>query len=268
MGWYSTNYKKRVPITVINTAGGSAYDATVAIPDTWDDFWDTIDASGDGIRVTAADGVTLLDYEWAAGFNATTRAGTLELDNVAAPNTANAICCLWLYYDATVAADGSTTVAPSTPETGYIDEARPSYLSQVVRAQAPGRAQPGRAIGKSSTEEIDVWLDLSAVLEQRSTPSARRPALEEPRSVVLSAVDSGGSAAATLVDAPKCRFVEVVAGGGRRIYLRARVKAGTTGTSYTIIPILSTARPGVSGVHRVLESGLRIGVRVVNQIQS
>ena len=74
MAYRSSSYRRRVAISVVTTATASTADVEFTPHDAWDEFWAAIDASGYGIRLTEADGVTPLTYAW-SGFNKTTKAG-------------------------------------------------------------------------------------------------------------------------------------------------------------------------------------------------
>lgn len=271
MGWYSTNWKRRVALTVINTGAAGTYDATGTIPETLEEFWDAIDSSGYDLRPTAADGRTLLSYD-VTGFNKTNRTATLRLDGVTAPGNGNEILLLWLYFaPIATAGDGSSAVTITSAETIYFEEAAPSWLQRTARTQRPGRDRPGEAVLKSSVDDLDVWLDVAPALEQRRERYALRTVHEEPYAVDLTAEDDAGSAASAVVDATACRWAErwgTTSGRrGRELFLRTRIQAGSDGTNYTIKPKLTTTLPGLGAAHRVIDSGMRFGVWVTDQTE-
>ena len=61
-------FAARFPIAVDASALGASTDkdVTVTIPKTLELFWALIQSSGDDIRITDADGITLVDYDWAS----------------------------------------------------------------------------------------------------------------------------------------------------------------------------------------------------------
>ena len=96
MGWYDSAWAKRVAVTVAHSNGLGTPDLSFAIPANWDDFWSNVETTGHDIRITAADGETLLSYD-VTSFSKTNRTGTIEVD--AAPLGATSLSCLiWMYW--------------------------------------------------------------------------------------------------------------------------------------------------------------------------
>jgi len=262
VAWYADGWGRRVPITIHNSAGTTTPDVALQLPQDWDEFWDSVDASGAEVRVTAANGITLLDYEFIS-FNQSTRSATLVIDEYPAPgNAADEICLAWLYWDNSGAADGSTATTITSAESAEIDLGLPVWLRQAAAPPRPGQTRPRRVVGKDSQEQIHVYVDATDALAVRRSAYAGRVAWEEPWSAEVGAVDSGGTSAPSLVDADQCRWVEAWRGSRRRIYLKHYVKAGSSGTNYTITARVRTRVPALGTPHKLI--ALDTGVRVVD----
>lgn len=269
MGWYSSNFRKRVPITVINTSGGATIDVNGTIPDDLDDFWTLIDSSGNELRITGPDGYTLVTYDIDDGsggaFSKTNRDGRFRLDGVSTGSTANEALLFWLYYDTeTTAGDGSSAVTITSAETGYIDRGAPSWAAVTVRRPRTDTDRPPKVFHKDSTETYHVWFDLSEMLERRSIPFADRYVYEEVRRVTYRVINNASSDQAAMVDRANVRFVEALDPGGlrKRFYVRLPVTAGSDDTNYTLQASITTViPPNPTTTHRLVRTGAGIKVR-------
>lgn len=262
MAYRSSSYRRRVAISVVTTATASTADVEFTPPDAWDEFWAAIDASGYGIRLTEADGVTPLTYAW-SGFNKTTKAGTIQIDAAPTPSTAGKCVLYWLYYDVTSPTDGSSAVTISTPLTAALDLARPDPAQTiVVRRQNPGEDLPQYTTAKAPDAQIFVWLDFGEIVQIVDAPYNGRLSWEEPAVAEVSVVDTSGSAVASMNDETAMRWVSVRDRGRDRVLLKLRLKAGTDSTWYTLIGGVQTSTPDLSPYRTISES---IGVYVRKQ---
>ena len=122
MAWYDDAYARRVPIVVDDRAGSGSRDVTAAVPSTLAEFWDSIQADGDDIRVTLDDGVTPVTYQW-SGFTYATRTGSVQVDNATAPQSAMNV--LWLYFGSASATSGAGSFTASSARTGIAAPSTP-----------------------------------------------------------------------------------------------------------------------------------------------
>jgi hypothetical protein len=105
--WYGTGaapsvWTKRRSIT-LNCPSGPTLDHDIIIPPGWDNFWETIDSSGNELRVVDSLGVVLdygIDNGSGGAFSKTNRLGRLRLNNTTIVNSPS-IQCAWLYYGST-----------------------------------------------------------------------------------------------------------------------------------------------------------------------
>lgn len=259
--WFGTGgvWTRKVPISLVQTAtDGTAADWDITIPSGLDDFWNTVDAAGNELRVTDAVG-TLLAYSL-SGFNRTNRTGTIRLDGVANPAAAH-VQLAWLFYGSTTNQGDGATGSGAGGKTGYIELARPGGPYVVRHApQIPGTTLPVRTFHKSANEVADLWVQLAAP-RGAMLPYNSSPGLECPRYLTQTVEDTSGATTptSTMADISLARFV-----WGPRIGMWARciVKAGSSGTNYTSTLLTRIVSPidGISVVKSTLET--RVGWRV------
>lgn len=264
--WFGTGgvWTRKVAISLPDSdSDGTASDWTIALPTGLDDFWDRIDSAGNELRVTDAAG-NLLTYDLAS-FNKTTRTGTLELNDVANPNTPH--CQLaWLFYGSTSnQGDARTNFAPSTPKTGYIELARPGGPYRVRHhPQIPGTTLPLKTFAKSASEVADLWIQYGArgaILPHNSAPS-----LEGLYYITQRVWPIAGTPDQTaMYDISLARFVW---GPGIGMWARVIVQAGSSGSNYTSAVLARQVGPigGLSAIRAVHET--RIGWRVRDNLIS
>lgn len=260
MSWLDQDYTRRAAITVPST--GSSHDVDVVLPPDWDDFWGEIDADGHGVRVTLADGRTLVPYAVDNGsggaFSRASRLGRVRIDGATFQSSAGT-SLLWLYYGIDAPTNGAVAVTMSSVVTGRIEQAQPlrPILAQPLR---PGLAQPRDAVAKAPAEESVVWLDVTDLLEQRRTETEGSSRLEEPWRALPAGYDDAGASAA-VVEASRHRWVESESERGRRTYLRVGLTGGTDGEVYTVrVPIVTCAPEAVPEQRRVVEAAVALRV--------
>lgn len=266
MSWYDEDYRRRKALTIVNTAGGATIDANATIPQDWDDFWALIDSSGNGVRVTLADGFTLLTYDIDDGaggaFDKANRLGRVRIDSLATGSVVDEALLVWVYYDIDSPTDGSSAVTITSAETGYIALGSPVWATVPFVRPRPGISRPEVVLHKDSTELYHIWIDLTPALEQRDAPYARRLCYEEPRRATYGVYNAAGTLQASMDDPSGVRFVEVAdqRSGQRRLYLRIPVQAGADDTKYTVRTTLNTRVPP-NTAHRILRHAVALAVR-------
>ncbi len=264
MSWYDADFKRREAVTVYNSAGTDPCDVSFTIPPDWDEFWTTIDTAGAELRVTDADGYTLVDYDVDDGsggaFDKPNRAGRIRVDALNVSGDI-AVYLLWLYWDATGAADASVAVTITSSIPAYVDLSEPIDRLLAAAPPRPGALEPTDRVGKSAAERLSVWVDLTDTLEPRRAPFAESSRHEEPWLASPAAYDDGGVLDASIVDLAECRFVEAQRRNGRRIYVRVAVEGGTSGEVFTVRVPTKTRTPASPELHRVLEPSFALLVR-------
>lgn len=274
MAWLD-GWKYRVPVAVNNSGPAATVDVTIPIPGDWDLFWDTIDASGNELRLTAADGITVVTYQIAGSapaWNRTNKAGRLEIDGLTADSNAASVVLCWLYFGNTGAASGAGSFVAASAVEGYIHAVRPRGFVVPARPVEPGTTRPLARIQKTVGEQFLVWFEMRGMLEHRRDDSGDSRVWEEVFQVVH-VVEDGGVAQAGLITQNRTRFTEVLDGPARGFYVGVFVKAGTTATNYTIAPVIDTVAPEIridTGVlyldeYRILEPRAMLMVKDLSE---
>jgi hypothetical protein len=262
MAWFKLTastepFAFRFPVAVDNTAGGTANaDVRITIPETLDDFWQNIDASGYQIRVTDSDGITEVSYKWNS-FTAASRTGILDIVGASGTTTwsaqASSVPLLWVYVGDSNAGDDQDATAPAGAVLAGTISAEAPAGTIVVGQPAPGRSEPANRRSQTSTERKAYWFDFSKVLRGTVRKYNSRANFEEIDYVEVSSV-SAGSGASIEVEADT-RYV-----GNRGMYVRVTVTGGSDATDYTVIVKATTKIPDDT-VYQVAEGRLLILVR-------
>lgn len=241
MSWLkdgTTIWTGRSMLLVDNTgAAVTPKDVSVSVPAHWEGWAFCNQTDGRDIRVTSADGITLVTYDLES-FNATTRTLTIELDDVTV--TANRNQVFWVYYGSDDAADAQSSVAPSSALTGYLLAGNPVTRRFAYSEEAEGTTRPTTRFQKRSAEQLWIACDFGAALIPALGTYNGKADFEELGSVLVQ-VELSGSAQAAMVDGARNRGV------GKGMIL-AWVQAGSSGQTYTVV-IRATTTLG-----RVLEA--------------
>ena len=244
MGWIDGGWAKRAAITVdLASWSSGTIDINVVLPKDWDEFWGGIDSSGNELRVTKADGYTLVSYDL-AGFNATTRTCTIQVDGVTPTAGSEGVMLLWLYYSKSGAPDASTSVTITNPYSGYVELAAPR-ADRIIRArpEAPGASKPDATQTKEDDVTTYLWWDVTGLLHGRRERDNGSLRYEEPDFIAF-AVELSGSPQGAMVNATKSRFVEY----DGRMYVATLVKAGSADNYLAKLTMTTTGTGSISQV--------------------
>ena len=225
MSWFDSDWKRRAAITVNNHSGANTIDIEVAVPSTYAQFWDEIQADGDDVRVCLADGVTLASYK-IDSFNYSNKVVNVHVNDVTV-NSADAAVVLWLYWNNASAAAAVSTFTIASEKTGSLELGIPGTGSHPVipcRAELPAATVPRHQIGKQAAEDLHLWFDLSGVLNKRGTLYEDSQLLEEIDFFTF-ITSTSGSAVNSMIDTAEHRLVHPH-------YIRVTSKAGSSGTNY------------------------------------
>jgi hypothetical protein len=235
MSWYHASWKFRAPIAVNNNGGASTIDVEAVMPKAYGLFWDNVQSDLDDVRITLADGHTVASYAL-SGLDYANKVVTLQVDGVTA-NSSDATVLLWLYWGNAAAAAASTSVTISSAKTGSVITRNPGTPSIKAGMETPGATKPRQTISKASAEEVDVWWDLRPLMAIRSRAHNKSRLLDEIDYVqfaVTTGTGGGISTHTSMMDEAKTRFVHPA-------WAATRVKAGTSGTDYTMSLTVKTA---------------------------
>ena len=238
MSWLrvgSTVPQFRRSISIDATAAATASDVSIVIPPALSEFWDAIDASGNELRVTDADGETALTYQVTgsiSGFDRSTRDGIIQIDNY----DPAAVCVgqAWLYYGISGASSGAGSFTFAASRTGYLYPGAPVSIISAL-PQRPGDTRPRDAVSKSADEVTWIWFDFKDLLQVLTTPNGEQQQWEELDEVTYY-VTLAGATQAGMVSASSVRII-----GGR--YVQLLVQGGSSGSSYTVVAQATTTYP-------------------------
>lgn len=254
MSWYQENGevpKYRVAIGINNVSGSAgAIDAELTLPAYLESLWSETQVDGDDIRIVDADGTTKLTYEL-SGWNQTTRAGTIKIDNYSAPG--GGMLLVWLYWGNSTYTSGGTSVTTASPKTATVEVGAPATNLFVAQREQPGAARPRHVLAKRSSEAIFVYIDWSGLLTPLAQPVRDRFSQYEEIDYISSVtVTTSGTNQTTMYDEEKGHFL-----GGAMT--RTLIKAGTTDTDYTVKVQVKTT------LGQTLEQTIWLKVRDTNE---
>jgi hypothetical protein len=267
MGWYSSVYRRRAAISV-EISGGGPYDVNVTIPADWDEFWDAIDADGEDLRVVWYDSQTVLDYDVDDGaggaFDLAGRRGRLRIDALTVP-VATGSLLVWLYFaPSTAEGDGSTAVTITSPVNGHLELGTPGQHRLVHQSQAARTSRPRKIIAKTVNEQVFIWIRYDAALGKRTSRGRASRVYEEAFYATISVVNAAAADQSSMYDTDQLRWVWNTRTA--ELWLRCRVKAGSTNTRYTAVILTRTILPGATGGTQQLET--RVGIDVTDSLES
>ena len=187
MAWYDDAWVYRTPLTIPNHSGASAPECTLTISARHGKFWDNVLSNFHDVRLTAADGVTPLDW----GFD-----GTLSVDNrtcafhVANTNhnvatlygndAADASVGAFMYWGNITAnlASGSnnsvniTTNSAKTMMTSLVDPKSSSSVFHFACYQPGTEAEyPRHRVRKQVNDTTYIYWDLSSCVQSLARPN-------------------------------------------------------------------------------------------------
>ena len=239
MAWLDTAWKYRTPITFANNGGAGEIDGSFTIPKAMGKFWDNVQADVDDVRITAADGQTLLSY----GFNTDTgptsvadRRCTIEIEgyDVSAHITNSAASASvggFMYWGNAAASAGATSVSISSAKTVLLELTSPGSATEPVLLCGGVNADqtyPSHRIGKQTTETTNIWWNLRRCIQFLRRPNQRSRRNEEIAYVNFTIIDEDGvgrTGAMTVVNSITISDNYMV---------RTPILAGVTGTRYLL----------------------------------
>jgi hypothetical protein len=229
---YQWSYRAAITVDVGSNTG--ARDVSISIPATWDYFWETVRSAGQDVRITAADGVTLIPFDIDT-FSATNRTGTIEIDGYTVPGTGARVYLLWIYWGQAACSTAITPLSISGADTGYIELGRPSTRLVSNPIQRPGDTVARERTSKGTAESVFVWLDSGPLLGPRREPYAESVNYEAVSYATVD-VQTGGSTVGGMASVPSVRFVEY----RDSVWIRQTVSAGVDDTDYTALWTITT----------------------------
>ena len=232
MRWFDADFSRRFPVVLDGSATtAGTVDATIALTGTAAEFWATIQADADDVRVSRADGLAGISYALES-LNYVGKTVTVELDGLT-HHVTNTMTVVWLYFgdsDATNFEDGITA---SSPLIGYTLFTGPGEEPVYSLGSPAGATTPVNRRQKRADEAIFVWFavgpfgDLAYPFKGRALPP------EGPQSLTISVVTPGTFTA----NISALRLYQAQNGD---VFCRATVFGGTDGVTSNIVLSVTT----------------------------
>lgn len=235
----------RLPLTLEATAGGTInWTFSLAGIADLDPFWDNVQSNGFDIRVTTADGRTLISpTEWdIQSFDKSARTGTIRAEGFSA--TAG-MSLLWLYWgkpsaDATSVWVGTPT--PTSPKTVYLRREDPLKVDPALVITSASRTQsratkPRTEFRKGAAEAVRIYFRLDGLRRSLFAESQGSDEWDTPSVGSHDVVDDQPADVPTMYTSTDSRFVADSEG---QLYYSMIVKAGTSGSKYTARCLITT----------------------------
>lgn len=247
MSWFNSNYQFRIPISVdfstISSGVPVLKDVQVDVPIDFDLFWSTIRSDFLDVVPCFPDGGVVPFKRSSATY--ATRTLQLQMDNVSCPKTKCTVQ-LFLYYGySSESVDRATTPTITTPSTGHIYLGAPSGRVVTPTNRQPNTQEPLVQFQKASTEVIDIWFSLASLVSGRVETYNERMLFEEINHVKIQSLDAAGSNDDARFEQTNVRFING--------WLRARVKAGASGTDYAVSAQIETDKNQMFDVRCLLK---------------
>jgi hypothetical protein len=233
MSWYDSSWNERIAITVNNTTATGSYDVTIDLANYkhLSNFWTNTLASGNDIRVTSADGRTLVVYD-VTSFNRTNKTGTLKMQAVSL--TTGVLNVFWLYWNNSGASAANTPFGAASPKTGVIWPGRPvGPWTVVARMPQPGDTVARPKIAKAPNDAGWLMLNVGEFLVQAGNTSNGSKRFDEVATVTATMYTGVTNYTATGIDLTKSKVTED--------WVLIWVQAGVTATDYTVYTTITTA---------------------------
>ena len=244
MRWFDEDFSKRFPIVLDGsaTAAGSV-DATIALTGTAAEFWATVQADVDDIRIARADGLAGISYDLES-LSYAGKTVTIELDGLT-HHVTNTMTVVWAYFGDEDAVDGQDGFVTSSPLTGYTLFTGPGDEPVYALGSPVGATTPVNRRQKRSTETIHVWFAVGPFGELGYPYEGRGDASEGPQSLAAIPPAPGTLVALT----SSTRLYQDAAG---QVFARFTVSAGTTATDYDVVlSVVTTEGRTLNGVVRI-----------------
>lgn len=232
MRWFDEDFSKRFPIVLDGsaTAAGSV-DAQIALTGTAAEFWATVQADVDDIRIARADGLAGISYDLES-LSYANKTVTIELDGLT-HHVTNTMTVVWAYFGDEDAVDGQDGFTTSSPLTGYTLFTGPGDEPVYSLGSPAGTTAPINRRQKRSTETVFLWFAVGPFGDLAYPYEGRGEAPEGPQSLTISVVTPGTFTA----NISALRLYQAPSG---EVFCRATVSGGTDGVTSNIVLSVTT----------------------------
>lgn len=253
MSWLGNDWKYRIPFSLHNATAGGSRDGQFLVPADLGKFWDNTQTDFDDVRVTEADGITLIDFAIANG-NHSNRTATIQFDaydwsskpwgsanSTYTANTAGSVISGFIYFGNTTASSGQTNnLTISNAVNVGVEMSAPGALGNPVlrpTAQRIGQTETDLFIVKGTKETTRCWWDLSQLLYYRRRPEQGSVLLEEIAYVQLRIDQQDGQ---NLVDRTSVMIDAASVTFSNGHLVQHTITAGASGADYLLQLLVGT----------------------------
>lgn len=224
MSWLS-GWSDRIAVCVVG-ATVATKDVQIKLTSVDRLFWAKVQSTGADIRITAADGVTVVTQYARGAWSFAAQTATLDINDYVF--TAAGDYLFWIYIGNSAATDVSSAFAPAAPLSGYTDPARHiSAYTVTPLAEQPGTTRPRQVIRKAPDDQLHVWIDCSNILEQNQYSADGNIVYEEISYIeAVYSTTAGVVTAFVMYESTETRFFDQG--------MKLLVKSGVDGVNYTI----------------------------------
>lgn len=263
MSWYDGAWRHRQPFVLYNANGAAALDATLTVPSDFTKFWGSVQPDLDDLRVTKADGVSLLTYK-IVSLDYSAKTVQILVDNYDFGNltwgtlggAAGRSVVGHLYWGNDAASHNVTPSASvsNAVEMNFDISAPGSANAPVLRmtGQSAGQTTTTHTVVKAANDRTRVYWDLYDLMLRRSHYHSKSLLLEEIAWVSVSMATANGSAQNAMLTASSVTV-------SNPYIVQHEILGGSTGTNYLITLLVGTD-DGAGGT-RVLELRATLKVR-------
>jgi hypothetical protein len=248
MRWYDSNYSKRFPIVLDGSAtAAGVVDAQIALTGTAAEFWATVQADVDDIRIARADGLAGISYDLESRSYAN-KTVTIELDGLT-HHVTNTMTVVWAYFGDADAVNGEDGFTTSSPLTGYTLFTGPGDEPVYALGTPVGATAPVNRRQKRTTETIYVWFAVGPFGDLAYPFEGRGDAPEGPQSLSSTATVLPGGAGTVTAATSSIRLYQDATGA---VFARITASGGTTANSYDLVlTVVTTEGRTLNGVVRI-----------------
>ncbi len=247
--WLSPSWRYRAPISVdFSSWSSGAKDIRVTLDASWDLFWDAISSDGKDVRITTANGTTLVGKLYLQTWNYSSKSAIIDIEQITPSQACQAQ--LWLYWGNSSATTVSTSFTASSPVTGRVELLAPSAKVSKIGNERPGNARNLTALSIMDEESRYVFLDLTALLRNLCTTAGGLLVGDELSEVVPKVVDDQDATVTDAALSANVRFIGCARGQAAIVGILVDGTKLTDGNNYAVQVTAKTSPGGETFVAR------------------
>jgi hypothetical protein len=225
MTWYSSNWKRRMPIAIdTSLVSSGSFIFSINLSLTWDDFWNNVRSDGFDAVIVDQNGNQPISFERVT-WNFSSKQATFRA-NYGAIKSPNVIHQVWLYWDNPDQSSDLATTGLTSTVNGYIYLGAPFKNIVNLASQSGLSTVPTTIIQKDPDEKIDIWFPISQLLAPRSLPSGEHLDFKLVDYYDFEVLDSSGVAQPSMISLGETRSING--------WVKCRIIQGTVNTDYVV----------------------------------